>query len=134
MSWHTTSYFDFTELWDLLLSTVCGLHFFFFLEHAHSQHSNFSHNKFQKSLKHREGGEEWHKKTWLELLRTAAERAQMLLTPATLPPEPATWSSKSTFVCNVCVCVSCFCRLMENTENIFSRITAYPDPLVLKVR
>lgn len=103
MSWHTTSYFDFAVLWDLLLSTVCGLHFFSYLEHAFSQHSNFSQNKVQKSLKQREGGKEWHKKPWLEFLRTATERAQMLLIPAPLPPEPATRSSKFTSpACTVC--------------------------------
>jgi len=87
VSWHTTSYFDFTVLWDLLLSTVCGLHFFFsHLQYTHSQHSNFSHNKVQKSIEQREVGKEWHRKTWLELFRTEPERAEMLLIPASLSP------------------------------------------------
>lgn len=60
--------------------------------------------------------------------------AQMLLVPASLPPEPATQSSKFTSACTVCVCVSCSCRLMENTERIFSRINAYPASSVLKDR
>lgn len=61
--------------------------------------------------------------------------AQMLPVPASLPPEPATQSSKFTSpACTVCVCVSCSCRLMENTERIFSRITAYPASSVLKDR
>lgn len=67
VSWHTTSYFDFTVSWDLLLSTVCGLHFFSHSQYAHSQHSNFSHNKVEKSVKQWESHKEQHKKTWLEL-------------------------------------------------------------------
>lgn len=53
-SWHTTSYFDFTVLWDLLLSTVCGLPIFFLTCSMHTA-SNFSHNKVQESIKQREG-------------------------------------------------------------------------------
>lgn len=113
---------------------VCGLHFFSYLKHAHSQHSNFSHKKFQKSLKQREGGKEWDKKTWLELLRTAAERAQKLLILVNHTPRASTMELKIHFVCNVCICASCSCRLMENIESIFSRIITCPDSLVLKVR
>lgn len=85
VSWHATSYFDFTVSWDLLLSTVCGLHFFSHLQYAHSQHSNFSHNKVQKSVTQRESRKEQHKKTQLELFQDR-NRAQMLLIPASLAP------------------------------------------------
>lgn len=139
MSWHSTSYFDFTVLWDLLLSTVCGLHFFSYLEHAHSQHNNSSHNKFQMSLKQREGEEKWHKKTWLELLRTAPERAQMLLDTCILTPRTSNVELKIHF-CWQCVHM---CKLLLQThwehwrnilqDNCLSRLT-YPGSLVLKVR
>ena len=107
VSWHTTSYFDFTVLWDLLLSTVCGLHFFSHLQYAHSQHSNFSHNKVQKSIKQREVCKEWQKKIWLELFRTQAERA---LIPASLAPTASNMEFKIHFCHLRCAHV---CKLLS---------------------